>query len=618
MMRYPSAAPAARRAVVTWAVLGSVLTAALALVLGLLGGALGSATPQAAVAGRGIVALTGVVLAVRLVSERAAGLGLANPALASAGVAAAAYLLDPLTWTGRAVVTQLIEAPGLTTAVGDLALWQVAASLGIVWGLRNVRQQRIAPTRTQHSLRQPPRDVDRDRGAASVEWSGALAIASVLVLAVTLAVGSQLPGVGGYVRWAVCELLTVGQGGCGRPGPLADPHLPTTPCVVSSSASTISRDLEIVIVRVEGSNSYELARLSDGRYRITELVGGGAGVETGVGGGVTLSVNDNTFGVSATADASAVLGVSSGRVWYVTDQAEANRLIGTLRGNAIQDTVTGGSGPADFLWSLGRGAVDAVTGHDSSLPTPDETYAEGGLTLNASAEATSVVLHASGSAGLSTVLGTRTTGDGHVTVYLRTELSAAVAAQTLTEQNQLDGARGSGTVQLVTAVTFDGAGNMIDVSATGAARGESAGLVSQLFGGSPSSSLANQLSGGQVYRATLPIRSPQDRAVAESFLTQVGAAQISVGTLGTVPLLTPVDQLTEGPVAVANYLEATRNRGVVTQQGFTDNTGGLGAGAEGKLGVELGGGLSYDTLSRASTSASYWDGRAWVAWTACG
>jgi hypothetical protein len=258
------------------------------------------------------------------------------------------------------------------------------------------------------------------------------------------------------------------------------------------------------------------------------------------------------------------------------------------------------------------------------MPPPDEVYAEGSLALNASAEATGIVQNASGSAGITTVLGARRAADGYVTVYLQTDVEAAAALRTTAPAQQgsvwpvPSGAGGSGTARLVTAVTFDSSGTMVEVSATGAASGESAGLVSALFGGPADPSLSNQAAGGTVYRASLPIRTSADAQVATTYLTEVGATQISFGTLGTVTPLAPAHTGAFGPAAVAAYLDAAHRQGVVTRQSFSDNSSGYGAQASGKLGVELGGGLSYETLDRTSTEASYWDGAAWTPWTACG
>ncbi len=443
-----------------------------------------------------------------------------------------------------------------------------------------------------------------------------------VVLSLTLA--GRIPAISSTVRWAICMVVTLGQGGCSRSVPSSDAHAPDTPCVQSSSAASINRDVEIVIVRGEASNAYEVARMSDGRIRITELLAAGGGVEVGVGGGITVAYGDSGYGASATADASAVLGINGGRVWYVTDEQEASRIVSNLQGDAIQDTVAGGSPVLGPLWSIGRGAVDLVTGHDSSMPPPDEVYAEGSLALNASAEATGIVQNASGSAGITTVLGARRAADGYVTVYLQTDVEAAAALRTTAPAQQgsvwpvPSGAGGSGTARLVTAVTFDSSGTMVEVSATGAASGESAGLVSALFGGPADPSLSNQAAGGTVYRASLPIRTSADAQVATTYLTEVGATQISFGTLGTVTPLAPAHTGAFGPAAVAAYLDAAHRQGVVTRQSFSDNSSGYGAQASGKLGVELGGGLSYETLDRTSTEASYWDGAAWTPWTACG
>ncbi len=613
----PGVRSPARGRVTAWATLGALGMAVAAMLLGLVGGGLGatSASATTAVAWRGLLALAAVVVTSRILIERAARLDLPDPYAATAGVAAAGYALDPFTWNGRTALTQLVTEPGMATVVGDGALWLLAAVVGIVWGARG-----LAP---DAGRRHPGPRFDRDRGAASIEWTGAVAIGAVVAVVLSLSLAARIPAVSSTVRWAICMVVTLGQGGCSRSVPGIDAHTPDTPCVQSSSAASINRDLEIVLVRGEASNAYEVARMSDGRIRVTELLSAGGGVEVGVGGGITVAYGNSTYGASATADASAVLGINGGRVWYVTDESEASRIVSNLQGDAVQDTVAGGSPVLGPLWSLGRGALDLVTGHDSSMPVPDEVYAAGSLALNASAEATGIVQNGSGSAGITTVLGARKAADGHVTVYLQTDVEAAAALRTLAPgQNSLwpepSGSAGSGTARLVTAVTFDSSGTMVEVSATGAASGESAGLVSALFGGPADAGSSNRVAGGTVYRASLPIRTSADAQVATTFLTEVGATQISFGTLGALTPLPPAHTGAFGPAAVATYLDAAHRQGVVTRQSISDNSSGYGAQASGKLGIELGGGLSYEMLDRTSTEASYWDGAAWTPWTACG
>jgi hypothetical protein len=127
--------------VALWAGLGAVAMAATALVLGTVGAVFGAdqGSVSLTVAMRGLLTLVGVLLVARVLVVRAMLLGLSNPLNAAAYVAALGYALDPLTWTGRAVATQLVLEPGISTAVGDLALWLAAAGAGILWGERGVR-----------------------------------------------------------------------------------------------------------------------------------------------------------------------------------------------------------------------------------------------------------------------------------------------------------------------------------------------------------------------------------------------------------------------------------------------------------------------------------------------
>src|SRR5207244_688317 len=112
-------------------------------------------------------------------------------------------------------------------------------------------------------------------------------------------------------------------------GPSAAPdrHQPTEPCVLGTTTGSAGGEVSVVIVKVGDNRSYEVARLSDGRYRVTLLEQGTVGAEVGVGGGVVLTVGDRTVGADASADASAALGIQAGQTWYVNSQGDVQDLL---------------------------------------------------------------------------------------------------------------------------------------------------------------------------------------------------------------------------------------------------------------------------------------------------
>lgn len=53
------------------------------------------------------------------------------------------YLIDPLSWVGRAFVSQLLGEPGLLTALTDLALWVALAWAGCTLRVRAERRHPV-------------------------------------------------------------------------------------------------------------------------------------------------------------------------------------------------------------------------------------------------------------------------------------------------------------------------------------------------------------------------------------------------------------------------------------------------------------------------------------------
>jgi hypothetical protein len=449
-----------------------------------------------------------------------------------------------------------------------------------------------------------------DHGAATVESTGMIAVAALLAVAVLLAAAPGAPGLGSAFLRAICVVTTLGQGTCGGTT-LPEDHVPVQPCVLNAQSTSMNREIAVVVVTAADGRKFEVAQLSDGRYRITQLSSGSVGLETGVGGGITVTVQDRTVGGSAKAEASASLDIHNGRVWYTTDPAEVSRMLNEEAEDTIEDEVIGDDGPLRWLWERGQ---DVVT-DDYDFPEPDETYAEGGVSLNASAEVTAITDRANAEVGTTQALGVRSTRDGRTTVYLKTAVEGEAGLQALgidTSGARFEGAQLQGRLELITAVTYDSSGEMVEVSTTGVAAGESKGVVSALFGGSTDASLDNEQSQAVVFQATLPVRDVIDRSIATNFLVATGINQ-----LGGVALSAPAAPYTL--MSTTQFLHAARDRGFTTQQRFnTDNTTNFAIDAEGKLGVELGANVSVESSSMESLGGEYWDGTGWRRWQGCG
>ncbi len=449
----------------------------------------------------------------------------------------------------------------------------------------------------------------RERGAATLETTGVTIIAAMLVVGLIVSATPQARIIGETFSYYVCQVVTLGQGGCTPPSSSPEAHKPTDPCVVTQDGVERNAKVSVLVVTASDGRRIEIQRLSNGEYRVTVTDTGGAGAEVGVGGGLTVTIADTTVGGSATANAGASLDIKDGDVYY-TDKDGIDDLMNALLQDQVKDATVGDSGP--IRWVTDQ-ATDLVgIGHD--LPDPDETYAEGGVSLNASAQATALTDSANAGISESALLGVRHTHNGSTTVYLTTTVSGEAGLQGLgidTEGNpQFQGAKLEGKLQVVTAVTLDSEGNMTQVQATASAGGTSTGLATALFGGSGDAAWTNQQSGLHVWQATLPIKDAADQTTASQFLLAQG-----VGSLGawTNPLLG-----TAAAIGTQNFFDAVRSHGTLTQQTYGTNSSTVfGVDAALELGVEVGVSGNVETDSMTTTGAQYWDGSQWVDWEEC-
>lgn len=450
----------------------------------------------------------------------------------------------------------------------------------------------------------------RDRGATSLETVGMIGAAALVAGALMIFMVTNSPQIAQSVKYAVCTIL--GGQDCGSRPPLLDPHRPVEPCVVSTTNGSMNREVEIIFVTASDGRAWEVARLNDGTYRVTLVQSSSEGVEAGVGAGVTLTINDRTVGGSAVAEASASLQVRQGSTWYLPDAESVSRLMGEEAEDTIEDEVLGDGGPFRWVWERGQDAAGAITGNgDYEFPEADEVFAQGGVVLNASVEATAITDSGGAEVGITEALGVRTGRTG-TTVYLRTKVEGKAGLQQIgidPDGVQFEGTELEGSLELVTAVTFDSSGAMTQVSTTATTAGASSGAVNALFGGSSDPALSNQQSSAMVYQATLPIRSDGDRRTATNFLIATGVSQ-----LGGFNLTTAVPTA----LATAAFVDAAQDRGYVTRQQFdTEDTTVFGFDAEGKLGIELGASAEVTSGSTRATDADYWNGVSWTEWAGC-
>ncbi|WP_166391510.1 hypothetical protein [Nocardioides ochotonae] len=447
-----------------------------------------------------------------------------------------------------------------------------------------------------------------ERGAATLETTGVAIIAATLILAVMLAALPQGSRIAETYSYWVCQVVTFGQGSCAPPASAPESREPTEPCVLTQDGMERNREISVLVFTAADGSRVEVQRLSNGEYRVSVTDSESGGASVGVGGGLTVTVNDTTVGGSASAGAGASVDLRAGAVYHVSED-EMGDLMEAITQDQVKDATVGKSGP--FRWLTD--GVTNLAGIGKDLPVPDEIYAEGGISLNASAEATGLTDHVSAGLTASQVLGTRASRDGTTTVYLKSEVTGEAGLQSLgidTDGPQFQGAKLEGSAELVTAVTFDAEGNMVQVSTTATAAGSSAGVASALFGGDADADLANQESTMRVFQATLDTDNPANRLAAQQFLLAQGVSSLGAWTN---PALASV-----GALATPGFIQAAMTDGTVTQQDYdTESNTVFGFDGSGKLGIELGASVDYKTDSMTTSGAQYWDGTQWTNWEAC-
>lgn len=457
-------------------------------------------------------------------------------------------------------------------------------------------------------LLHPPRARTRrprgDQGAATLEATGMWGLGALVATVVVVALLAGAPGIGDTVRRAICIIVSLGQGSCEPGTTTAQQHVPTDPCVTRADGRDSEINGSFTFVSASTGEHWLVERLSDGTYRVTRGTGGSVGVTAGVGYSAQVTVDDKAYGGAATANASADVNFQKGEVYYAQDRGEVDDLVRRHVEDVAKDNTIGDSGP--IRWVV-DGVEGLLPGDGGTLPTPDATYVEAGVSAGADAAATYLV--ANGHVGVSgtKLLGVKINKDHSSTTYLATTLTGEIAAGTWAGQD--DGstaysvAKAGGEVKTVVELVRDKNGTVTAVRTRTAVSHEAS---AQTSGSGPESK------GYTESVSTLPLRTDADRAIAKRFLLAVGVQEATglesgatlTGTLG-------------GPYGAA-FAEAARARGFVTEQEFdsdsSSNGADLGLGALAKFGG--GGSIDFNTLT--SQGGRYWDGAAWQTWAACG
>lgn len=464
-------------------------------------------------------------------------------------------------------------------------------------------------------------DRARERGATSLEYSGLVAVAALVVGAIFLGlVGGSNP-VARAVTGAVCQILTLGQGTCEISGS-ADARAPIEPCVVSADGRESAVKAGVAVM-VGGSESWYVEGLSDGTYRVTRGTGGSVGVEGGAGFSLTATWADEEFGAEAGAWAGADGVFNGGEVYLLPTRDAVDELMSAHSADIAKDVAVGGESIPLLWWEAPnpvRWATDQVTDVAGvpNLPEPSETYYEGGVSAEASASATLIAANAQAGVGVQGLLGVRQGVDGTSTTYYAATLSAEASVG-------LRGGDGRGEIVQATAGASGELDTVIEIDRD--KDGNVTAVVMKYAATGTAYAGENPSDDGTRWEHTvaLPVTTAADRQVASAFLDAmnmgpVPGLPVSVPNPSVVPNpMDPtiiVDAIALGP-ATGDFAKAVAERGSQSRQSFTANDDEYGATFDAAWIAKVGVGANVTLSSLVSDQAEYFNGDSWVPWEGC-
>jgi hypothetical protein len=566
----------------------------------------------------GAAVTAGVVLGAQLVALALAGFAAAlvrrrrpastrAAAAASAGAGGLAGGLLVLVLGAAAGAANGAPGPPPVAVVLTVLLWTLvpAGAAALVPPAHDPRALGYGVPAARPAARRHP-----ETGAATLETVGMTSIAVVLIVAVIVAMAPRTAVVD-RLREALCQLATLGQGTCGDATTSAEQHKPTDACVRVNSTDKRNASLAVTFVAVKGGGTIRVEEMSDGTYRVSAEGSGGIGVTEGLGGGVSVTVDDYIHGGEAQLSGSAYLEAAGGATWVV-DEAGKDELVGFLKDQRDWATLQAGLSTAGPLGSVaggvawaGKSVWDWVTGDSYTPPSPTEVYGQAGIGGDGSASGAGIVTGGAVKAAQSTALGSRvdvTTGE--TTVYYTSTISGSAA---LTNQDPLNSTQlqAAGEMKVMLAVTVDSEGNPVKVSTQALAVGDAKAFVQNAFSGVQ---IDEHPSNGNLFEASVEITGPETERIAVDLLT-------ATGILPT----TPANRVTSGYDALTTFTGAARDRGIMTlQEVELDSNTSFGIQAGGKVGpVALGGAFENSTQTVTSGDAYYFDGKGWQAWAEC-
>lgn len=438
-----------------------------------------------------------------------------------------------------------------------------------------------------------------DRGQATVEQVGVVALVAVVISAVLLAFTLNTAFIGSETARLVCQVLTLGTGDCGSAAEAADRE-PTTPCPVAGESEKIRAGIGFTFAQIGADRGFAWEELSDGSFRVKQTVGTDGGLTAGVGATLAFTVADTDIGAGASASASANVRFEGGREWVVGSREELERLVTAENWDRVDDVVGTVPGGGALPW------VRDKLGIGEQFPPPDRVFVAGGLYGDAGVYAGAGAV-ASAGASASQLLGysySPGSPDEH-TFYYKTTTSADAAANV-----GLDGASLEGSVETLVSVTVRD-GDVVRASRTGVAVGSSGGLTNVLFGEDLTSRTGDSVGTGVQYDATLEVDDDADRTAVEQLLASAGIGAAGLGIDRFDPSGT-VDPLGSA------FTDRVREAGDLTRIGVTaDDSTPFAGDVSLEAGAVAGLNGEYSTRTMQYSDPEFYDGTAFAPRTTC-
>lgn len=433
---------------------------------------------------------------------------------------------------------------------------------------------------------------DRERGATLVEFAGIAIIVAVLIGGVVAVAPSHGRDIACGILSKVSEAIGAGGMQCGGTDDKAkeDKHKPTDPCTTHQHSQNFNAGLGLV-VDVEINEGIVTEKLSNGHYRVTDKRGEKVGVSTGYGGGVEFTVDNQTYGSRASAEAAAKLAEERGVTYEVDSEQAKDGLKNYLLRKKVVDRSTG------IFGGLVNGVIDSATHYEP--PKPKEIYYQVGAEGSAEAAATQGIAGAKAEIGAAVAIGGKVNLEkGTVTTYYKVNAQASGRAGVV-------GAGGQGEVsgEIVVAVTADNndPDKVLNVSVTGSYDAQ-IGATTPLGIDNPA-----PLESGQVWTASVDLNSKEVSQMTRNFLAAAKVPGFNSGK----------DSLQELNQATATFVNAAVDRGVLTRQDVSKRSSKYGGRASLAYEVVTSAGIGYaDETVEFSNGQYYSDGK-WNRWEGC-